>query len=100
MNGLTWTSENLVDIGKIFLQKIIKNMRADEGAAVQLGETGTGVQPNYQIILSSGTINPYRGSTHKPFEPREAFNKNNLSRPFTRLEVQTAVGLAVSQGKM
>jgi hypothetical protein len=100
MSGVKWTIENLAELGKLFLGKLKKNLRNDEHATVKLGETGQGIQPNYQVTFSNGVINPYRGSTHKRFEPAKMFDSQKLSAAFSLLEIEAAIALAVNLGKM
>jgi hypothetical protein len=51
------------------LRKVMENLRSVEGATVQFGEMGQGIQPNYQVCFPNGNVNPYRGANHQPFMP-------------------------------
>lgn len=71
-------------------------MRSIDGTTVQLGETGQGIQPNYQVCFPNGNVNPYRGANHKPFMPRGAFNQDHVSLPFSSADLQRAFDAAVA----
>lgn len=82
--------------GSYFLRKVMKNLRSVEGATVQFGEIGQGIQPNYQVWFSNGNVNPYRGANHKPFMPRGTFNREHISQPFSSVVLQRAFDAAVA----
>lgn len=96
MNTLQWDVDTLTSLGRIFLRKVMKNLRSVEGATVQFGEMGQGIQPNYQVCFTNGIVNTYRGANHKPFMPLDAFNQEHVSRPFSWVEIQHAIDAAVA----
>lgn len=46
MNTLQWDVDTLASLGRIFLRKVMKNLRFAD-STVQFGEMGQGIQPNY-----------------------------------------------------
>jgi hypothetical protein len=51
MNSLQWNSLTLTRLGRIFLRKVMKNLCSVDGATVQFGNLGLGIQPNYQVCF-------------------------------------------------
>lgn len=96
MSPLQWNIFTLALLGRIFLRKVMKNLRSVEGATVQFGEMGQGIQPNYQVCFPNGVVNTYRGANHKPFMPLGAFNREHISPPFSSAEVQRAFDASVA----
>ncbi len=90
MTGIEWHQHNLHDLGRIFLRNVIKNMRGYEDALVRFGETGRGIQPNYQVTFINGTTITLRGSSHKPFELTDEFDSARISQPFNLAAVTKA----------
>jgi len=82
MSKLDWNEQQLRKLGRPFLRRVRDNMRNDGGAQVQLGETGQGIVPNYQVTFSNGMKLVYRGSTHKQFENADEFNAARISDAF------------------
>jgi len=86
-NNLEWTTDNIHDLGRKFMQSLIENMRGDKGAIVQLGQSGEGIQPNYQITYSNGVRRIISGSSHSNFKKNnmknEKFNPENISVGFS-----------------
>ncbi|WP_454844975.1 hypothetical protein [Pseudomonas farris] len=96
MNSFQWNIDTLASLGRIFLRKVMKNLRSIDGATVQFGEMGQGIQPNYQVCFPNGSVNTYRGANHKPFMPRGAFNQEHVSHPFSLADLQRAFDAAVA----
>ena len=95
MNSFQWNIDTLASLGRIFLRKVMKNLRFKD-ATVQFGEMGQGIQPNYQVRFTNGIVNTYRGANHKPFMPLGAFNQEHVSRPFSSVEIQRAFDAAIA----
>lgn len=90
MKAIDWNEGNLNSLGRVFLRRVLENMRHFEGSSVRLGETGTGVQPNYQVTFPNGNVLTFRGSSHDSFEQADAFNDSRISQSFTLKQVQNA----------
>lgn len=90
MSGIEWQRDNLHTLGRKFLGRMLDNMRGYEGSTVRLGETGEGVQPNYQVVFPNGIARTLRGSSHKTFEQAEEFDNNRISESFTLEQVRAA----------
>lgn len=93
MSGIEWNENNLHTLGRAFLQHVLDHMRGREASIVRLGETGTGVKPNYQVTFPNNVIRALRGSSHNAF-PIEEFDAKNISQPFTLAQVRAAYELA------
>ncbi|MBN3966868.1 hypothetical protein IMW75_16455 [Pseudomonas gregormendelii] len=96
MNPLQWNVDTLASLDRIFLRKVMKNLRSVEGAIVQFGEMGQGIQPNYQVCFPNGNVNPYRGANHKPLMPRGTFSQEHIPQPFSSVDLQRAFDAAVA----
>lgn len=90
MSGIEWTENNLETLGRTFLRHVLDHMRNNEGAVVRLGETGIGVQPNYQVTFSNGVTRVLRGSSHKAYEQADEFDAEKISAPFSLTQIQCA----------
>lgn len=95
MNSFQWNIDTLALLGRIFLRKVMKNLRFAD-STVQFGEMGQGIQPNYQVCFPNGNVNTYRGANHKPFMPLGAFNREHISQPFSSTDLQRAFDAAVA----
>lgn len=91
MSQLTWTKENITQLGNLFLMKVEGNMRFEE-STVQFGVTGIGEKPNYQVTLPNGRSLTFNGASHDRDKRTDLFNGDNLSEPFTTKEVSQARG--------
>lgn len=91
MSGIRWDNDNLPSLGIAFLQKVRDNMRGRPESFVRLGETGTGVIPNYEVCYPSGVTRPIRGSTHEGFDTTEKFAVLNLSKKFFLADIDDAI---------
>jgi hypothetical protein len=90
VSGIEWREDNLHTLGRVFLRQVLGNMRELEKSVVRLGETGQGVQPNYQVTFPNGLVRTLRGSSHKAFDQTEEFNATRISEPFTLAQVRNA----------
>lgn len=90
MSGLNWNIDNISELGKIFLRKVMENMRGYDGSTVWFGETGKGIQPNYQVRFPKGLILTISGASHKQFPNAEKFNDARISQPFTLADIKQA----------
>lgn len=91
MNNLEWNENNLSTLGRVFLRNVLDNMRGREESLVRLGETGQGIQPNYQVTFPNGVIRTIRGSLHDAFEHTETeFDSEKVSVAFNLKAVQNA----------
>lgn len=90
MSSIIWSESNLPTLGRVFLRNMLDNMRKYEGSTVRLGETGEGVQPNYQVTFPNGVCRTIRGSSHEAFDQAEEFDSNKISEPFSRAQVEAA----------
>lgn len=88
MISIRWDMENMSKLGRLFLRNVIDNMRNFEEAKVRFGETGQGIQPNYQVTFPNGIVRTFRGSSHKPFSQAEEFNLDNLSEAFSLEDIK------------
>lgn len=98
MTSVIWDIEKLASLRSVFLRKAISNLRSIEGATLRFGETGKGKKPNYQVVFPNGVINTYRGLNHKPFLQRGQFAEPNISKPFTRFDLDNALKKALVNG--
>lgn len=91
--NIKWTTSNLTLLGKYFLRQVLANMREQKGAQVRLGETGKGIQPNYQVTFTPERVNIIRGSSHKIYEREDidSFYAENISDPFTYQDIENAI---------
>ena len=64
---MSWTEEELRELGPDFLNRVLENMRAEEEPSVRFGETGEHIHPNYQIEYSNGEVECFRGDNHQPW---------------------------------
>ena len=89
-HGIIW-GRSLETLGYVFLQKVLDNMDAE--SSVRLGQTGTGVRPNYQVTNASGEVSVFRGSgdIHETFQDVDKFNRDNISIAFSYEEVSVAM---------
>jgi hypothetical protein len=90
VSGIEWGEDNLHTLGRVFLRQVLENMRGREESVVRLGETGQGVQPNYQVTFPNGVVRTLRGSSHKAFEQADEFDATRISEPFTLAQVRNA----------
>ncbi len=98
MTNITWTDDNLADLGRTFLRKVLDHMRGREDSQVRFGETGHGVMPNYQVRFPNGVVRTLRGSSHKAFEQADQFDVSKISRSFNLAEVTAAFQRATLSG--
>ncbi len=83
---MSWTEEELRELGPDFLNRVLENMRAEEEPSVRFGETGEHIHPNYQIEYSNGEVECFRGDNHQPWsrQGRDGpFKERNLSGLFS-----------------
>lgn len=59
-------------------------------ATVRFGRLGTGARPNYQVE-NGKTIIAFNSINHQPDLRSEDFDLNNLSRAYTRVEIEAAM---------
>ena len=90
MSRIEWKEDNLHTLGRVFLRNVLDHLRGHEGSIVRLGETGVGVQPNYQVTFPNGVTRALRGSSHEAFEQTEEFDIDRISQPFTLAQVRAA----------
>lgn len=90
MSKIEWREDNLHTLGRVFLRRLLENMRNYEESVVRLGETGQGIQPNYQVTFPNGHVNTLRGASHELFEQAEEFDATRISKPFTLAQVRSA----------
>lgn len=90
MSGIEWREDNLHMLGRLFLLHVLDHMRGREDSVVRLGQTGEGVQPNYQVTFPNGVTRTLRGSSHKSFDQAEEFDSDRISEPFNLAQVQAA----------
>ena len=94
MSGIEWNENNLHTLGRTFLRHVLDHMRGHEASVVGLGETGTGIQPNYQVTFPNKITRTLRGSSHKAFPIEEfdveEFDAKKISQAFTLAQVRTA----------
>jgi hypothetical protein len=88
MSKLNWSESSLSNLGRIFLRNVLDHMR--EGSIVSFGETGEGIQPNYQVTYPNGVIKTIRGSSHKKFDNADEFNTSKISPAFSLADIQRA----------
>lgn len=98
MTNITWTDDNLTELGRTFLRKVLDHMRGREDSQVRFGETGHGVMPNYQVRFPNGVVRTLRGSSHKAFEQADQFDVSKISRSFNLAEVTDAYKRATLSG--
>jgi hypothetical protein len=91
MTTICWEESNLSNLGLVFLRHVRENMRGREESIVRFGQTGTGVQPNYEVRYPNGVVRPIRGSTHDGFDGPENFDASNLSREFNLRQIDEAI---------
>jgi hypothetical protein len=89
--GVVWDEARLAQLSPVFLEKMLQNMGTDDQAAVCLGTTGKGIRPNYQIHFSDKTITAFSGASHKSSQKPGAANTKNISSPFPRAVIETAL---------
>jgi hypothetical protein len=89
--GIVWDEARLAELNPVFLEKILHNIGTDENATVCLGTTGKGIRPNYQIHFSDKTLTAYSGASHKPNQKPGADHTKNVSPPFSRAIIETAL---------
>ncbi len=98
MTNINWNIEKLSTLlGRLFLRKMLANLRGYADATVQIGEMGVGVKPNYQVRFPNGQAVTFRGSTHRRFTQRAEFEPDHLSSPFSESEVREALKIAVDE---
>lgn len=51
MTCFHWNIDALASLGRIFLRKVMKNMRFAD-SIVRFGDMGQDIQPNYQVCFS------------------------------------------------
>lgn len=85
-HGITW-GRSLETLGYEFLESVLSNM--DATSSVRLGETGTGICPNYQVS-SNGLDFTFKGNSHEKFQD-EPFTSEHISIPFSYAEVTIAM---------
>ena len=90
MKKLNWTEDNLSGFGRNFLRKVLGNMRDYSESTVRFGETGQGIQPNYQITFPNNRVLTINGSSHKQFSSADEFDENRISSPFTYEQIKKA----------
>lgn len=90
MNKIFWSTENLHTLGRIFLRNVMNNMRGKEDSIVRFGETGLGIQPNYQVIFPNGVKRTLRGSSHDAYEQTDEFDPEKISQPFNLAAIKKA----------
>ena len=91
MANLCWTDDNLHTLGKVFLWKVLDNLRDNEGTTVRFGQTGEGIKPNYEITFANGRVWVLNGASHDTFPDTSTFDPQRVSTPFTRDQVKQAV---------
>jgi hypothetical protein len=89
--GIVWDETRLAQLNPVFLEKMIQNMGTDDQAAIRLGTTGKGIRPNYQIHFSDQTVTAYSGASHQPNQKPGAAKTKNISPPFSRTVIETAL---------
>jgi len=90
MNGIKWDQDNLHTLGRHFLRNVLGNMRGNENTLVRFGETGQGIQPNYQVTFPNGVTRVLRGSSHEAFQQVDEFDSGKISQPFNLATVTEA----------
>lgn len=88
--SIQWNENNISLLGKSFLSNVISNMRNDD-SVVKFGETGNGIQPNYQITFPNKRVWTLRGSSHETYESKENFNTEKISQAFSLAEIRSAL---------
>lgn len=83
MGNIEWTEDKIINLGKLFLGNVLKNMNNFEDSTVSFGKTGMGIKPNYQVKFLNGDILTINGASHKQFSNAEKFNDYRISQPFT-----------------
>lgn len=53
---LSITTDNLPQLGRVYLRNVLKNMRNNDESKVKLGLLGEMKFPNYQVTLPNGRI--------------------------------------------
>lgn len=86
----SWTEEHLSCLGRIFLRKVLDNMRGYDESTVKFGTTGKGIQPNYQITYPNGIVRTIRGSSHGNYTDTEQFDSTKTSEVFSFAQVSKA----------
>lgn len=94
MPKIEWNENNLPTLGRFFLRRVLDNMRGREDSVVRFGETGQGIQPNYQVTFPNGRIMTLRGSSHEVFEQADEFDSHNVSKAFNLAAIQAAYNQA------
>lgn len=90
MIGIEWKEDNLYTLGRTFLREVLTNMRGFEHSIVNLGETGEGVRPNYQVTFPNGRTIAFNGASHEKYGQTEVFAVARVSQPFTLAQVNLA----------
>ncbi|WP_095151873.1 hypothetical protein [Pseudomonas sp. Irchel s3b5] len=88
MSKLEWDHDRLLTLGLLRLRSMCEKMR--EGSLLKLGTTGTGLKPHYQVTHPKCKPIAFNGLSHKRFDGAEVFDEDNLSRPFTYVEITAA----------
>lgn len=91
MSNLDWDIDKLATLGRFFLKKVKNHMRNNENATVCFGETGKGIQPNYEIKFASGTVLTINGASHNKFSNTDKFNSDKISQIFTLADIDQAI---------
>lgn len=78
--SLEWNEQNIETLGVKYLQGVLGRLPKD--ASIAFGQTGMGVSPHYQVVLSNGEKKTYRGQNHEPYGETEVFDDRRLSKLF------------------
>jgi len=90
MSNLNWNQEKISALGRVFLRKVLANMKQPDNSTVTFGTTG-----KKAVVLSNGVRYAIFGGNHKAFPGNLAmegrFDESNLSEYFSLNELESAL---------
>ena len=90
MSNLNWNQEKISALGRVFLRKVLANMKQPDNSTVTFGTTG-----KKAVVLSNGVRYAIFGGNHKAFPGNLAmegrFDESNLSEYFSLNEIESAL---------
>lgn len=96
MSKIEWNESNLPNLGRVFLRKVLDNMRPEiSNSTVRFGQTGQGIRPNYQVTFENGVTRALNGSSHEAFDGADEFNSENVSGGFSFATIKGAYDRSV-----
>ena len=88
---IDWNETRLLDLSNAYLTGVMENLGSDDAATVCFSAQGKGVRPSYQVYRPDSSVVAFSGSSHKPLKKKLPETPQNISQPFSRSILASAL---------